>query len=92
METTNRLTVRATVVVRRTDVAIVVEVQVVRVVIVRRSRPIGAEVADMVEKAVTVAAKTRTRVPDGRGRTEFAGEIDTLITLAIKRFSFERRP
>ena len=55
------MTVRAIVVVRRIDVAIVVEFQVVRVVIVRRSRPIVAVVADIVETAVIVVAITRSR-------------------------------
>ena len=55
------MTVRAIVVVRRIDVAIVVEVQVVGVVIVRRSRPIVAVVADIVETAIVVVAITRSR-------------------------------
>ena len=53
------MTVRA-IVVRRIDVAIVVEVQVIRVVIIRRSRPIVAVVADIVETAVIVVATTRS--------------------------------
>ena len=61
METTDRVAVRAIVVVRRIDVAIVVEVQVVRVVIVRRSRPIVAVVANIVETAIIVVAITRSR-------------------------------
>ena len=61
METTDRKAVRAIVVVRQIDVAIVVEVQVVRVVIVRRSRPIVAVVADIVETAIVVVAITRSR-------------------------------
>ena len=64
METTDRVTVRAIVVVRRIDVAIVVEVQVVRVVIVRRSRPIVAVAADIAETATIAAAITRSRIPD----------------------------
>ena len=54
------MTVRAIVVVRRIDVAIVVEVQVVRVVAVRRCRPIVAVVADIVQTAVVVVAITRS--------------------------------
>ena len=61
METTDRVAVRAIVVVRRIDGAIVVEVQVVRVVIVRRSRPIVAVVANIVETAIIVVAITRSR-------------------------------
>ena len=59
------MTARAIVVVRRRDVAIVAEVQAVRVVIARRSRPIAAAVADIVETATAVAAITRSRIPDG---------------------------
>lgn len=59
------MTVRAIVVERRIDVAKVVEVQVVRVAIVRRSRPIVAAVADIAETAIAVVATTRKRVPDG---------------------------
>jgi hypothetical protein len=54
------LAIRAIVVVRWIDVAIVVEVQVVRVVTVRRSRPIVAVVADIVETAIVVVAITRS--------------------------------
>lgn len=61
METTDRVAVRAIVVVRRIDVAIVVQVQVVRVVIVRRSRPIVAVASDIVQTAVVVVAITRSR-------------------------------
>ena len=61
------MTVRAIVVVRRIDVAIVVEVQIVRVVIVRRSRPIVAAVTDTVQTAIAAVEITRSRIPDGRG-------------------------
>lgn len=54
------MAIRAIVVVRWIDVAIVVEVQVVRVVTVRRSRPIVAVVADIVETAIVVVAITRS--------------------------------
>ena len=57
------MTVRAIVVVRRIDVAIVVEVQVVRVVAVRRGRPIVAVVTDIVQAAIVVVAITRSRIP-----------------------------
>ena len=55
------MTVRAIVVVRRIDVAIVVEVQVVRVVAVRRGRPIVAVVTDIVQTAIVVVAIPRSR-------------------------------
>ena len=65
LETTDRLTERAIGVARRMDVATVDEAQAVRVDNVRRSRPIVAEVADIAETAIDVAATTRSRVPDG---------------------------
>ena len=64
METTDRVTVRAIAAVRRTDEAISVEVQIVRDVIVRRSRPIVAVVADIVQTADVAVAITRSRIPD----------------------------
>ena len=63
METTDRLTVRSKVVARRIDVAIEVELQVARAVTDRRSRPIVAVAADIVQTAVDVVATTRSRVP-----------------------------
>ena len=66
LETTDRSTVRATAGDRRIDAAIVVEAQIARAVIVRRSRPRGAAVADIAETAIAVVAITRSRVPDGR--------------------------
>ena len=59
------MTGRAIVIARRIDVATVAEVQVVGVVIARRSRPIAAVVADTADTAVIEAATTRSRVPDG---------------------------
>ena len=58
------MTERAIAEVRRIDEAIVVEVQVVREVAVRRSRPKEAVVADIVETAIDAAAPTRSRIPD----------------------------
>lgn len=58
------MTVRATAAVRRTDVAIFVEDQEVRVEAARRSRPIAAVVADIVENATVAEAITRSRIPD----------------------------
>ena len=54
------------VVVRRSDVAIVAEGQVVRgeaIVAVRRGRPIVAAVTDTVQAATTVVAIPRSRIP-----------------------------
>ena len=48
---------------RRIDVAIVVEVQVVREASFRRGRPIVAVVTDIGETALVVAAITRSRIP-----------------------------
>lgn len=53
---------------RRIDIAIVAEIQGVRVVAIvaaRRCRPIRAAVTDNAEMAVKVVATTRSRVPDG---------------------------
>ena len=65
LETTDRPTVSAKVVVRRIDAAIVVEVQAERAATVRRSRPIVAVVADTAETAIVAAAITRSRIPYG---------------------------
>ena len=73
------MTVRARAAARRTDAAIVVEVQAVRVVIARRSRPIAAVAADKAETAIVVVATTRSRVPDGLIYTELAGEVYAFV-------------
>ena len=65
---------RANEVVQRKDAATAAEEQAVRVAIVRRSRPIAAEVADIAQTAIVAVAKTRSRIPDGRSRTELAEE------------------
>ena len=83
METTHRLPVRAIVVVRRIDVAIAEEVQGVRVVIVRRSRPIAAVVTDIVQTAIDVVATTRSRIPDGGGTAELAGKVHAFIGTVV---------
>ena len=76
LETTDRLTARASGVARRIDVAaIVVEEQEVGAFIVRRSRPIVAEAADIAETAIVVAAITRSRIPYRRCTTELTGEV-----------------
>ena len=81
---------RATIVAARTDAAIVVGVQVGRVAAaVSRSRPIVAVVTDTDQTADVPAAKTRSRVPDGRSTTKFAGEVHALVSAVIvvlKRF------
>ena len=74
---------RATVVVPRTDAARVAEVQGVRAVTVRRSRPIGAAVADIEQTATTAGVITRSRIPDGRGRTELAGEVHAFVGAVV---------
>ena len=79
METTDRAAVRAIVVVRRIDAAIVAQVQAVRVAIVRRSRPIVAAASDIGQTAVAEAATTRSWVPDGRGRAELAGKVHAFV-------------
>ena len=78
------MTARAIVVVRRIDVAIVAEAQVVRAEAVRRCRPIVAVVADIEETAMVVEAITRSRIPDGRSRSELAGEVHTFISAVVK--------
>ena len=77
------MTVRAIVVARRTDVAIDAEVQIERVVTVRRSRPIEAVAADIVETANVAVAITRSRVPDGGCRTELAGEVHAFVGAVV---------
>ena len=77
---------RANVVARRTDVTSVFEVfegQAVRVVIVRRSRPIRAELADIVETAKAAFAKTRRRIPDGGCATEFTREVHAFVGAVV---------
>ena len=83
LETTDRSTAQAIVAGRRIDAAIVVEAQPVRVVIVRRSRPIAAAVADKVETAIVVVAITRSRIPDGGCRTELTGEVHALAGAVV---------
>ena len=81
------MAVRAIEVVRRTDVAIIaanrVEDQVVRSVIVRRSRPIAASVADLSERTIAVIATTQNRIPDGGSTAEHAGEVHTFVRVVV---------
>ena len=77
------MTVRAIAEARRIDAATVAEEQAVRAAIVRRSRPIEAAVADIVETATAAVAITRSRIPDGRCRTELAGEIHAFIATVV---------
>ena len=76
------MTVRAIAVARR-DFAIVVEEQVVRVVTIRRCRPIGTAETDIVEAAIAVAARTRSRVPDSGITAELSGEVHAFIGTAV---------
>ena len=82
METTNRIAVRAIEIGRRSDDAIVVEVQVARVATARISRPIVAALADIAETIVAVAT-TRSRVPEDRGRTKLTGEVHTFVGAVV---------
>ena len=76
------MAVHAKVEARRRDEAIV-EVQAVRVITVRRSRPIVAGASDTAQTAEVVEAKTRSRVPDSRGRTKLAGKIHAFVGTII---------
>ena len=75
-------------VVRQIDVVKDVEVQVVRVVIARRSRPTDAEAADTAETAIVVAATTRSWIPDDRSAAELAGEVHAFVGTAISMVKF----
>ena len=83
LETTDRMTERASAVERRIDVAIAVEVQIARVLIARRSRPIVAAVADTEETAIAAVAFTRSRIPDGLICAELAGEAHAFVGAVI---------
>ena len=83
LDTTDRMAVRTVVVVRRNNVATSVEVQGVRVVTEWRCRPIVAVGADIVQTASEVVPTTRSRVPNGRCRTELAGEIHAFIATVV---------
>ena len=74
---------RAIVAVRQPDAAIFVEVQVVRFVTVRRSRPTEAVEADIEETAIAVVARTRSRIPYRRCTTELAGEVHASIGAVV---------
>ena len=67
---------------RRIDAAKAVEAQEVRVT-VRRSRPIVAVAADIAQTAIVVVAITRNRIPDGRCRTELAGEVHACVGAVV---------
>ena len=73
---------RVNVAVRRIDVAIVVEVQMVRAAIERRSRPIVAD-ADIAETASVAEAITRSRIPDGLICAELAGEVHAFVGAVV---------
>ena len=85
LETTDRSTAQAIVAGRRIDVAIVAEAQFAHAAVdVRRSRPIVAVEADIVETAIVAVARTRSRVPDGLVRTELAGEVHTFVGAIVE--------
>ena len=69
MEAPDRLPVSPKVAVRRIDPATAEEVQVVRVVAIRRHRPIVAVAANKVQGPVAGEEITGLRIPDGTGRT-----------------------
>ena len=73
--------------VRRIDVVIVVEAQVIRVVAivvaVRRRRPTVAVASDKAQTATVVEAITRSRIPDGTCGTKLAGEVHALVGTVI---------
>lgn len=81
-EATDRQTVREKVVARRIDAARAVEVQAVRAVAVKRSRPIVA-VADKAQAATVGVAITRSRIPDSGSTAELAGEVHAFIGTAV---------
>ena len=83
LETTNRVAGHAKVADRRIDGVIAAEDQAVRIVAVRRCRPIAATAADMVENAIVVEAITRSRIPDGRCRTKLAGEVHAFVSAVV---------
>ena len=61
-----------------------VEVQGVRDETARRSRPTVAVAADTAETAIVEVAITRSRIPDGRYRTELAEEVQACVGAVIK--------
>ena len=71
--------------VRRIDAAIVAEVQAVRVAAGRR-RPIAAAATDTAETATIAVASTRSRIPDGGGTAELAGEVQTFVGAVVSSF------
>ena len=82
LEATNGEAVCAAVVaVRRADIAIAIEVEVVRAVVIGRTRPPKAVVTDTVEAAIAVVQTTRSRIPNraGAGAAELAGEVHTFV-------------
>ena len=78
MDTTDRLTERAIVGVRRIDEATVAEAQAVR-----RSRPIAAVVVE-VENAIAVVATSRSRIPDSMIWAKLAGEVHAFIGAVVQ--------
>ena len=79
LEATDRPAARTTAAVRRIDAATAAEVQAVRAVAIRSTRPIVAAVADTAEIAVTVVAITRKRIPDICCIAELTAEVQYSI-------------
>ena len=71
------------VVVRRVDIANVVEEEAARAVVIRRTGPPETVAADTVEAATAVAQTTRGRIPDSGGGAKLAIEVHTLIGVII---------
>ena len=75
LETTDREAARPAVAERRIDAATIVEAQVVRAAAIRRRRPTEAVVTDIAQHPNVEVAITRSRIPDGGGTAELAGEV-----------------
>ena len=74
---------RAIAAAQRMDDGIVHDVQAVRVVISRRSRPIVAVAANTADTATITVAITRSRVPYSVCRAEPAGEVHSRVGAVV---------
>ena len=79
MEATDRLTICAEAVGRRVDIAIVVEVEEVRVEVIGRTGPPAAAGADTDEAAIVVFHITRSRIPNRTGAAKLVAEVHSFI-------------
>ena len=82
-DATDRVAIRAFAAVRRTDIAAIVKAHVICVVAIRRSRPIAGVAANIAESTDSVAAITRSRIPDGRCRAKLAGEVHAFVSVVV---------